>query len=116
MYLALQTNKVEDLFKLVREIPIQGVSITMPLKQDVIPLLERTDPLSAKIGAVNTIFRAQDGKFYGFNTDVAGIIAPLERRMPLAGAKVLVLGAGGAGPTGAHRAPAARPRADRPGS
>ena len=97
VYLALQTNKVEDLFKLVREIPIQGVSITMPLKQDVIPLLERTDPLSAKIGAVNTIFRAQDGKFYGFNTDVAGIIAPLERRMPLAGAKVLVLGAGGAG-------------------
>src|SRR3984885_6887130 len=97
VYLALQTNKVEDLFKLVREIPIQGVSITMPLKQDIIPLLERTDPLSAKIGAVNTIFRAQDGKFYGFNTDVAGIIAPLERRMPLAGAKVLVLGAGGAG-------------------
>jgi len=97
VYLALQTSKVEDLFKLVREIPIQGVSITMPLKQDIIPLLERTDPLSAKIGAVNTIFRAQDGKFYGFNTDVAGIIAPLERRMPLAGAKVLVLGAGGAG-------------------
>jgi 3-dehydroquinate dehydratase / shikimate dehydrogenase len=97
VYLALQTNKVEDLFKLVREIPIQGVSITMPLKQDVIALLERVDPLSAKIGAVNTIFRAQDGKFYGFNTDVAGIIAPLERRMPLAGAKVLVLGAGGAG-------------------
>jgi len=97
VYLALQTSKVEDLFKLVREIPIQGVSITMPLKQDIIPLLERTDPLSTKIGAVNTIFRAQDGKFYGFNTDVAGIIAPLERRMPLAGAKVLVLGAGGAG-------------------
>jgi 3-dehydroquinate dehydratase/shikimate dehydrogenase len=97
VYLALQTSKVEDLFKLVREIPIQGVSITMPLKQDIIPLLERVDPLSAKIGAVNTIFRAQDGKFYGFNTDVAGIIAPLERRLALAGAKVLVLGAGGAG-------------------
>jgi 3-dehydroquinate dehydratase/shikimate dehydrogenase len=96
IYLALQTSKVDDLFKLIREIPIQGVSITMPLKQDIIPLLERTDPLSTKIGAVNTIFRAQDGKFYGFNTDVAGIVAPLERRMALAGAKVLVLGAGGA--------------------
>ena len=97
VYLALQTSKADDLFKLVREIPIQGVSITMPLKQDVIAQLERTDPLSTKIGAVNTIFRAQDGKFYGFNTDVAGIIAPLERRMALAGTKVLVLGAGGAG-------------------
>jgi 3-dehydroquinate dehydratase/shikimate dehydrogenase len=96
VYLGLQTSKAEDLFKLAREVPIQGLSITMPLKRDVIPLLERTDALSAKIGAVNTILRAQDGKFYGFNTDVAGIIAPLERRLSLKGAKVLVLGAGGA--------------------
>lgn len=96
VYLALQTSKADDLFKLAREVPIQGLSITMPLKQDVMPLLERTDPLSAKIGAVNTILRAQDGKFYGFNTDVAGIVAPLERRLSLKNAKVLVLGAGGA--------------------
>ena len=58
--------------------------------------LENTDPLSAKIGACNTILRAQDGKLYGFNTDVAGIIGPLEKRMSLRGAKALVLGAGGA--------------------
>ena len=96
VYLGLQTSKADDLFKLAREVPIQGLSITMPLKQDVMPLLERTDALSAKIGAVNTILRAQDGKFYGFNTDVAGIVSPLERRMSLKGAKVLVLGAGGA--------------------
>jgi len=96
VYLALQTSKADDLFKLAREVPIQGLSITMPLKQDVMPLLERTDPLSAKIGAVNTILRAQDGKFYGFNTDVAGIVQPLERRLSLKNAKVLVLGAGGA--------------------
>jgi 3-dehydroquinate dehydratase/shikimate dehydrogenase len=96
VYLALQTSKAEDLFKLAREVPIQGMSITMPLKQDVIPLLERTDPLSAKIGAVNTILRTPDGKFYGFNTDVAGIVAPLERRLALKGARILVIGAGGA--------------------
>jgi 3-dehydroquinate dehydratase/shikimate dehydrogenase len=96
VYLGLQTSKADDLFKLAREVPIQGLSITMPLKRDVMPLLERTDPLSAKIGAVNTILRAQDGKFYGFNTDVAGIIAPLERRLSLKNAKILVLGAGGA--------------------
>jgi len=96
VYLALQTSKADDLFKLAKEIPIQGLSVTMPLKEDIIPLLERTDPLSAKIGAVNTVLRAQDGKFYGFNTDVAGIVGPLERRLSLKGAKVLVLGAGGA--------------------
>ena len=96
VYLALQTSKAEDLFKLMREIPVQGLSVTMPLKQDVIPFLERVDPLSQKIGAVNTILRAQDGKFYGFNTDVAGILGPLERRLNLRGARVLVVGAGGA--------------------
>jgi 3-dehydroquinate dehydratase/shikimate dehydrogenase len=95
VYLALQTNKLSDLLKLVHEIPIQGVSITMPLKEEILPHLEQTDPLSAKIGAVNTI-RLLDGKLYGFNTDVAGIIGPLEKRLSLRGAKVLVLGAGGA--------------------
>jgi len=95
VYLALQTNKLSDLLKLVHEIPVQGVSITMPLKEEILPHLEQTDPLSAKIGAVNTI-RLLDGKLYGFNTDVAGIVIPLEKRISLRGAKVLVLGAGGA--------------------
>ncbi len=95
VYLALQTTDLKDLVKLASEIPLQGLSVTMPFKQSILPFLENTDPLSAKIGACNTLLRAQDGKLYGFNTDVAGIIAPLEKRMPLRGAKVLVLGAGG---------------------
>jgi 3-dehydroquinate dehydratase/shikimate dehydrogenase len=96
VYLALQANKLSDLLKLVDEIPIQGISVTMPLKQEIMAHLEKTDPLSAKIGACNTVLRAQDGKLYGFNTDVAGITGPLEKRLSLRGAKVLVLGAGGA--------------------
>jgi 3-dehydroquinate dehydratase/shikimate dehydrogenase len=96
VYLALQAAKLSDLLKLVNEIPIQGLSITMPLKQEIMGHLEKTDPLSAKIGACNTVLRAQDGKLYGFNTDVAGITGPLEKRLSLRGAKVLVLGAGGA--------------------
>ena len=96
VYLALQADRLSDLVTLVNEIPIQGLSVTMPLKQEIVELLEKTDPLSAKIGACNTVLRAQDGLLYGFNTDVAGIVAPLERRMSLKGTKVLVLGAGGA--------------------
>ena len=95
VYLALQTSKVSDLLKLIDEIPLQGLSVTMPLKEEILPHLEHTDPLSAKIGACNTLMRAQDGKLYGFNTDVAGITGPLEKRMALSGAKILVLGAGG---------------------
>jgi 3-dehydroquinate dehydratase/shikimate dehydrogenase len=99
VYLALQTSKVDDLVTLIREIPIHGVSITMPHKQDILPYLEHMDPLSKKIGACNTVLRVasgdHQGKLYGFNTDVAGIITPLERRISLKDARVLVLGAGG---------------------
>ncbi len=94
VYLALQTAKIEDLVALIEQIPIQGVSITMPHKQAILPYLEHMDPLSQKIGACNTVLR-QEGKLYGFNTDVAGILTPLQKRMDLKGAKVLVLGAGG---------------------
>jgi 3-dehydroquinate dehydratase/shikimate dehydrogenase len=100
VYLALQTSRLSDLLKLVQEIPIQGLSVTMPLKQEIMQHLEHTDPLSAKIGACNTILRVPSGenagKLFGFNTDVAGIVGPLEKRLALRGAKVLVLGAGGA--------------------
>jgi 3-dehydroquinate dehydratase/shikimate dehydrogenase len=95
VYLALQTTDLKDLIKLAQEIPLQGLSVTMPFKQEIMPFLEKTDPLSAKIGACNTILRAQDGKLYGFNTDVQGITAPMEKRMTLRGSKILVLGAGG---------------------
>ena len=96
VYLALQTSKLSDLLTLVRELPLSGLSVTMPLKQEVLKHLENMDPISAQIGACNTIVRAHDGKLYGFNTDVGGILRPLEKRISLAGAKILVLGAGGA--------------------
>ena len=96
VYVPLQTSDASDLLTCVREIPVQGVSITMPLKEEVMAQLDKTDALSTKIGACNTVIRSQDGKLYGFNTDVAGIVRPLEQRLPLFGARVLVIGAGGA--------------------
>ncbi|HEY2014659.1 MAG TPA: shikimate dehydrogenase, partial [Bryobacteraceae bacterium] len=96
VFLALQTAKLSDLLTLVREVPINGLAVTMPLKEEILKHLERTDPLSEKVGACNTVVRSQDGKLYGFNTDVAAVVRPLERRLQLKGAKVLVLGAGGA--------------------
>jgi 3-dehydroquinate dehydratase/shikimate dehydrogenase len=96
VFLALETRKLSDLLKLVHEVPIQGMSVTMPLKQEILPYLAKTDPISEKIGACNTVVRSQDGRLFGFNTDVGGIVRPLERRLQLRGARVLVLGAGGA--------------------
>jgi 3-dehydroquinate dehydratase / shikimate dehydrogenase len=96
VYLALHAKSVADLLHCVRDIPIHGLSITMPYKQEIIEHLDNTDALTQKTGACNTVVRAQDGKMYGFNTDVAGMVRPLEQRLSLQGAKILVLGAGGA--------------------
>ncbi len=96
VYLALQTKKIDDLLACIRDIPIRGLSVTMPHKQEIVRHLANTDDLVRKIGAVNTVVRSQDDKLYGFNTDVAGIVGPLSDRISLKGARILVIGAGGA--------------------
>jgi 3-dehydroquinate dehydratase/shikimate dehydrogenase len=97
VYLALHAKTLKDLLTCVREIPIHGISVTMPYKQPIVPHLDNTDSHTTKIGACNTVVRAQDGKLYGFNTDSSGVVRPLERRLStLEGARILVLGAGGA--------------------
>ena len=75
-----------------------GLSLTMPLKRAVLPLLDRVEPLAAKIGAANTVVFA-GGQRHGHNTDVPGAIAALAEQgvtgtlLP-PGAEVLILGAG----------------------
>jgi 3-dehydroquinate dehydratase/shikimate dehydrogenase len=97
VYLPLHAKTLKDLLACVREIPIHGISVTMPYKEAILPHLDNSDSHTTKIGACNTVVRAQDGKLYGFNTDAAGIVRPLERRLnTLEGARILVLGAGGA--------------------
>ena len=96
VYLPLHAKTLKELIHCVREIPLHGLSITMPYKQAMLPYLDNTDAHTAKIGACNTVVRGQDGKLYGFNTDAAGVVRPLEQRLSIENAKVLVLGAGGA--------------------
>jgi len=96
VYLPLHAKTLKDLIRCVRDIPLHGLSVTMPYKQAIIPHLDNTDAHTTKIGACNTVVRGQDGKLYGFNTDAAGVVRPLEQRLTIEGAKVLVLGAGGA--------------------
>ncbi len=53
-----------------------GLSLTMPLKRAVLPLLDRTDPVAAGVGAANTVVFGDGGR-HGYNTDVPGMIAAL---------------------------------------
>ncbi len=101
VYLALHAKSLKDLLACVQEIPIRGLSVTMPYKQEILEALQNSDPLTKQIGACNTVVRGAGGQLYGFNTDVAGIVVPLEQRMHLAGARILIVGAGGAARAGA---------------
>ncbi len=96
VYLPLHAKTLKDLMHCIREIPLHGLSVTMPYKQAIIEHLDNTDAHTAKTGACNTVVRGQDGKLYGFNTDVTGVVRPLEQRIAIDKAKILVLGAGGA--------------------
>src|SRR5215472_14698823 len=53
-----------------------GLSLTMPLKRAVLPLLDRTEPLAAEVGAANTVVFS-GGRRHGYNTDVPGMLAAL---------------------------------------
>jgi 3-dehydroquinate dehydratase/shikimate dehydrogenase len=96
VYLPLHAKTMKDLMQCVNGMPLHGMSITMPYKQSILTHLDNTDAHTAKVGACNTVVRGQEGKLYGFNTDIAGVLRPLEQRITIDKAKVLVLGAGGA--------------------
>lgn len=55
-----------------------GLSVTMPCKQAVMPLLDAIDPLASAVGAVNTVVPSS-GILAGFNTDVTGIASAIRR-------------------------------------
>ena len=97
---------LEALQKLIvslRNGDLDGLNVTIPHKQAVIPFLDDLTPLAQKIGAVNTVFR-RDGRLVGDNTDAPGFRKDLSRNfkgfnIPLT---ALVLGAGGSARTVVH--------------
>ena len=70
-----------------------GLSLTMPLKRAVLPLLDYTEPLAAEAGAANTVVFT-GGQRRGFNTDVGGIVTALCDAGVTAEGNVVVLGNG----------------------
>jgi shikimate dehydrogenase len=72
----------------------RGLSLTMPLKRDVLPLLDSRDDLVDVVGAANTLLWTDDGSVRGFNTDVYGVEQSFRDVGVGALALVHVLGAG----------------------
>ncbi len=70
-----------------------GLSLTMPLKRAVLPLLDSTEPLAADVGSANTVIFA-GGARHGHNTDVPGMITALAAAGLSSAGPALILGAG----------------------
>ena len=75
-----------------------GLGVTAPYKPLVAGLVDEVEPTAREIGAVNNVVRTDDGRLIGINTDAPGFRVGVEMAMgrPLAGADVVVAGAGGA--------------------
>jgi len=95
VYLAFEVKNVEEALRGIRGLGVRGVSVTIPFKTEVVPLLDKIEGLAKKIGAVNTIVNRR-GRLIGYNTDCDGAIEALEEKMDLRGKRVVLLGAGGA--------------------
>ncbi len=80
----------------MRALGIRGMNVSMPHKQAVMPLLDELDATARAIGAVNTI-NNDGGRLVGYNTDCIGAVRALQEATPLAGKRLALLGAGGAG-------------------
>jgi shikimate dehydrogenase len=89
-------DDVADAVRGLKALGVRGANVTVPHKEAVIPWLDSVTPEARAIGAVNTIVREVD-RLVGHNTDAPGLARSLDDAgVELSGARVLVLGAGGA--------------------
>ena len=102
--LGLGVEALPELLTAAQRMGFDGLNITHPCKQAVIPYLDELSENARALGAVNTVI-LRDGKKIGENTDWSGFAEPFRRKMsdvPLN--RVVQIGAGGAGAAVAHAA------------
>lgn len=90
----------EALSTFLRSDAWDGLNVTVPYKQAILPFLDDLSPIARQLGAVNTVLRSTDGRLFGDNTDHAGFAAWLDSLgLAVRGMQTLVLGTGGAAVT-----------------
>lgn len=95
-------DQVAEAVKGAWALNLQGVNVTVPHKQNVMPYLVEIDEAAAAIGAVNTLVRTERG-FKGYNTDAAGLgRAMAEAGISIKGEDCILIGAGGAAKAAAY--------------
>ncbi len=101
VYLPFKVRNAEAFLDACRSLAVSGLSVTIPHKESLIPLMDDLDELSARVGAVNTV-HIEEGRMSGYNTDVAAALGVLDGALKRRGdtglsrCRVLLIGAGGA--------------------
>lgn len=91
----VKATELKEFLALAKKVPFKGLSVTMPLKESILPFLDQIDDQAAKIGAVNTLV-LHEKKWIGFNTDGIGALNVVEKETSVKGKRVVIIGAGGA--------------------
>lgn len=94
LYESYRVATAEEFLRIFRTRGLTGASITIPLKEAVMEVLDDLEPEARAVGAVNTV-KAERGGLRGFNTDWIGVTVTLEEMTAIKGKRVVILGAGG---------------------
>ncbi|WP_299099605.1 shikimate dehydrogenase [uncultured Winogradskyella sp.] len=96
-YVNFDLQTIDDLKSIIENTSnLKGVNVTIPYKEEVIPILDKLNKTAEKIGAVNTIKFSKKGKLVGYNTDYYGFKNSLKPHLKSHHKKALILGTGGA--------------------
>ena len=98
VYVPIRTQKLAEAIRFCDSVGVQGMSVTVPHKETVLPELDRIDEEVADIRASNTIVK-EDGVWAGYNTDASGFTKALQEFLgveKLHHRRVAIIGAGGA--------------------
>jgi 3-dehydroquinate dehydratase/shikimate dehydrogenase len=98
VYCPFPTDSIGSLLKLARELDVQGLSVTVPYKEEVLPELIKYSKSVLNVRACNTVFPV-DGEWFGNNTDITGFsdsLLTFINKKNLKRQKITIVGAGGA--------------------
>ncbi|MBA3283546.1 MAG: shikimate dehydrogenase [Nitrosopumilus sp.] len=89
-------DQLKEFLDWAKKIGIMGLSVTMPLKEQVIPYLNEIDSWANRIKSVNHLILKGE-KIESYNTDGKGALSAIENQMLVKNKRIVLLGAGGAG-------------------
>lgn len=93
--MAVKIDEVSEFIALAKNLGFRGLSVTMPLKEHLIPYMDELHPDAKAIGAVNTLL-FHGKKIAGYNTDGIGCLNAIEEVQPVKEKKIVIIGSGGA--------------------